>query len=185
LYKSPIERIGTRALLCHVYHLSLRDQYSKARDILLMSHLQDNISSCDISTQTLYNRTMVQIGLCSFRLGRFRDAHDILQEICSSSKIKELLAQGVSGTKYSERTYEQEKLDRASQLPFHMHVNLDLLECVYLVSAMLLEIPNMAKYRDSKKRVISKSFRRMIEYNEKQTFIGIFIDSIRTTRNKS
>jgi hypothetical protein len=29
-------------------------------------------------------------------------------------------------------------------MPFHMHINLEMLECVYLVSAMLIEIPYLS-----------------------------------------
>lgn len=36
-----------------------------------------------------------------------------------------------------------------------MHINLELLECVYLVSAMLLEIPYMAAHEfDARRRMI-------------------------------
>ena len=43
-----------------------------------------------------------------------------------------------------DRSVEQEKLERRRQVPFHMHINLELMECVYLTSAMLQEIPYMA-----------------------------------------
>ncbi|KAJ3276966.1 Translation initiation factor 3 subunit c [Terramyces sp. JEL0728] len=173
LYKTNIDRIRVRALLCHVYHVALHDDYHKARDMILMSRLQETITQSDIPTQTLYNRALVQIGLCAFRKGLYKEAHTVLQEICSVGKTKELLAQGVSSQKFVEKTPEQEKLDKSRQLPFHMHVNLELLECVYLVSAMLLEIPNMAlNAHDSRRKMISKSFRRMLEYNERQVFIG-------------
>jgi translation initiation factor 3 subunit C len=173
LSKTNIERIKTRALLCHVYHLALNDKFHDAKNALLMSHLQETIGQTDVSTQTLFNRALVQIGLSAFRIGYFKEAHGVLQEISSSGKTKELLAQGVSMQKYSERTPEQEKLDKSRQLPFHMHVNLELLECVYLVSAMLLEIPNIALHtHDSRRKMISKSFRRMLEYSERQIFNG-------------
>lgn len=173
LYTTPVDRIRTRALLCHVYHYALRDDYHKAHDMMLMSHLHENIFQADIQTQILYNRALVQIGLCAFRAGLFREASFALQDISSSGKVRELLAQGIHNQKHVEKTSEQEKLERDRQLPFHMHVNLELLEAVYLTSAMLLEVPNMAFYtHESRKKVISKPFRRMFDYHDRQVFVG-------------
>ena len=167
--------IRARAMLCQVYFLALHDQYYTARDMLLMSHLQETISNFDVSSQILFNRTLVQVGLCAFRAGLCYEAQATLQEICGSGRQKELLAQGVMMQRYSQVTPEQERLERQRQLPFHMHINLELLECVYLTCSMLLEIPLLAQTGSSpdlRKRVISKTYRRMLEYTERQVFTG-------------
>ncbi len=130
----------------------------------------------DAATQILYNRVIVQLGICAFRVGLVREAHTALQDIFGSGRVRELLAQGVQRPgQYNNITPEQEKLDRQRQLPFHMHINLELLECIYLVASMLLEIPNMAfagNDPELRKRVISRTFRRMLDYTDRQVFSG-------------
>ncbi|CAD6954286.1 unnamed protein product [Tilletia controversa] len=179
LYRTPApaaERLRTRAMLCHIYHHALHADYHIARDMLLMSHLQDSIALADASTQILYNRVVVQLGMCAFRKGLIREAQAGLLDIFATGKVKELLAQGVQRPNaYSTITPEQEKLDRQRQLPFHLHINLELLECVYLVCSMLLEVPNMAfagNDPELRKKVISRPFRRMLDYTDRQVFSG-------------
>nr|POF13185.1 eukaryotic translation initiation factor 3 subunit c [Quercus suber] len=175
LFKHAEGIIRARAMLCQIYYLALHDEYYKSRDMMLMSHLQETISSFDVNTQILYNRTLTQVGLCAFRAGLIYESQNALQDICGSQRQKELLAQGLQIQRYSQITPEQERLERQRQLPFHMHINLELLECVYLTCSMLLEIPTLAQAGSSpdlKKRVISKSYRRMLEYHERQIFTG-------------
>jgi translation initiation factor 3 subunit C len=169
--------LRTRAMLYHIYNFALQNQFHRARDMLLTSHLQETIHQADVSTQICHNRAMVQLGMCAFRLGMIVEAQGCLQEICGQQRQKELLAQGVQLARYNQQQVspEQEKLERQRQLPFHMHINLELLECIYLVCSMLMEIPSIAQAGsspDAKKRVISKTFRRFLEYNERQVFIG-------------
>ncbi|KAK3838178.1 MAG: eukaryotic translation initiation factor 3 [Linnemannia gamsii] len=175
LYKNATSLLRTRAMLCHIYHHALHNRFFVARDMLLMSHLQETIHQADVTTQILHNRAMVQLGLCAFREGMIKEAQACLQDISGTGRVKELLAQGLSLQRYGAATPEQEKLERQRQLPFHMHINLELLECAYLTCSMLLEIPAMAQAGNSpenKKRVISKPFRRMLDYNSRQVFTG-------------
>ncbi|PWY99827.1 eukaryotic translation initiation factor 3 subunit C [Testicularia cyperi] len=170
------ERPRTRAMLCHIYFHALHADYHVARDMFLMSHLQDAIQLADVATQILYNRVLVQIGICAFRNGLIRESQTALQEMFATGRVKELLAQGVQKqNQFSTITPEQEKLERQRQLPFHMHINLELLECIYLVSSMLLEVPNMAfagSDPELRKRIISRPFRRMLDYTDRQVFSG-------------
>ncbi|KAK5788559.1 hypothetical protein VI817_009517 [Penicillium citrinum] len=167
--------IRARSMLCQIYFLALHDQYYRSRDLMLMSHLSENISNFDVSTQILFNRTLVQIGLCAFRAGLIYEAQNTLGDICGSGRQKELLAQGIIMQRYSTVSPEQERLERQRQLPFHMHINLELLECIYLTSSMFLEVPLMAQTSSApeiRRRMISKTFRRMLDYNERQVFTG-------------
>ncbi|KAF5900759.1 eukaryotic translation initiation factor 3 subunit C, partial [Clarias magur] len=171
--KDRTDRIRTCAILCHIYHHALHSRWYQARDLMLMSHLQDNIQHADPPVQILYNRTMVQLGICAFRQGMIKDAHNALLDIQSSGRAKELLGQGLLMRNMQERNAEQEKIEKRRQVPFHMHINLELLECVYLVSAMLLEIPYMAAHEfDARRRMISKQFHHQLRVGERQPLLG-------------
>ncbi|KAI0690086.1 eukaryotic translation initiation factor 3 subunit 8 [Cytidiella melzeri] len=173
LYKSGNSLLRTRAMLSHIYHYALHNDFHTARDMLLMSHLQESVHSADVVTQILYNRTVVQVGLSAFRCGLIKESQQILQDIFSTQRVKELLAQGVH-QRYQVLSPEQEKAERQRQLPFHMHINTELLEAAFLVSSMLVEIPLLASIDsdEQKRKMISKSFRRLLDFADRQVFTG-------------
>ncbi|PPQ74032.1 hypothetical protein CVT26_006935 [Gymnopilus dilepis] len=174
LYKSGNSLLRTRAMLSHIYHHALHNDFHTARDMLLMSHLQESIHSADVATQILYNRTVVQLGLCAFRSGLIKEAQATLQDIFTTQRVKELLAQGVHQQRFQVMTPEQEKAEKQRQLPFHMHINTELLEAAFLVSSMLVEIPLLASIEseEQKRKAISKPFRRLLDFADRQVFTG-------------
>jgi translation initiation factor 3 subunit C len=161
-------------MLCHIYSHALHNDFHTARDMLLMSHLQESVHSADVTTQILYNRTIVQLGLCAFRCGMIKECQAILQEIFASQRVKELLAQGLHQQRYSTLTPEQEKAERTRQVPFHMHINTELAEAVFLVASMLVEIPLLASLdtEEAKRKAVSKTFRRLLDHANRQVFNG-------------
>lgn len=177
IYKHGTDQAKKRATICHVYHHALHERFIEARDLLLMSHIQEVIYDVDdITTMIMFNRMMVQLGMCAFREGRIWEAHQCLTEICSS-RVRELLAQGMSMGRYSDKTPEQEKSEKRRQVPYYQHINLDLLEACHLISAMLLEVPNIAAASvggvDLRRvRPISRSFRKYQDMYSHQVFTG-------------
>jgi translation initiation factor 3 subunit C len=172
LYSTDLQLVRTRAMLCHIYHNALHGRYHEARDMLLMSHLQDTIQHADVTTQILYNRVVVQLGLAAFKKGYIAECQSTLLEIFSSQKPKELLAQGIQ--RFSQNTPEQELIEKRRLLPFHLHINLELLETAFLVSCMLQEIPLLASLdsEEQKRKACSKPFKRLLDQADRQTFMG-------------
>lgn len=50
IYKYGDESSKQQALLCKIYYLCFHDRYEEARDLLLMSKIQDQISTMTIDT---------------------------------------------------------------------------------------------------------------------------------------
>lgn len=163
-----------QAMLCTVYFRCIHDDFYSARDTLLMSRIQEQTAQLDAKMQVLYNRTIAQLGLCAFRTGLINECHQALMDLYGTGRVKELLAQGIQQHRFQEKTPEQESAERRRQVPFHMHINLELLESTYLISAMLMEVPAMATLHpvDGRKRVVSKPLRRLMDNYDRQSFTG-------------
>lgn len=160
------------ALLAYTYYLLVNNRYAEARDIFLKSQIYSNVAQEDSAVQVLYNRALVQLGLGAFKAGEIEGSHQILNDIVNSQRLKELLGQGFNSKYPSQATVaEKQKL-----LPFHMHINLELVECVFMTSSMLMEIPAMAAasstVKDSKRKTTNKLFKNKLEIHDRQYFTG-------------
>jgi translation initiation factor 3 subunit C len=169
IFKTGDERSKTRALLCAVYYHSLHDRYHRARDMFLISRIQDSIDRADTSSQILYNRALVTLGLCAFRLGLITKAYESLAGVCSN-RAKELLAQGTM--RYYDRDVEQENAERRRQVPYHMHINPELLECCYLICAMIVELPHIVGKPTDARTGGRQNFRKYLQSYNRQVFTG-------------
>lgn len=172
LFKQEAPIYKTTALLSYTYYLAVNNKYAEAREIFLGSHLYSHIHQLDSSVQVLYNRALVQLGLGAFKSGEIEESHQILNEIVNSQRVKELLGQGFVNKYPSQVTAaEKQKL-----YPFHMHINLELLDCVFMTASMLIEIPALAAAsnlaKDSKRKTNIKSFKSKLEFHDRQYFTG-------------
>ncbi|KAK6454828.1 eukaryotic translation initiation factor 3 subunit C [Scheffersomyces xylosifermentans] len=163
---------GKYALLFSVYYYAVNNHYAKAKELFTNTPIYNGINHAESSLQVQYNRAIVQLGLSAFRNGAIEESHKILNEVVNSQRSKELLGQGFN-SKYPNQatTLEKQKL-----LPFHQHINLELLDCVYMTSSLLIEIPILAaastNAKENKRKSSIKSFKSKLEFHDRQFFTG-------------
>jgi len=163
--KNCSQKHKIKATLLQVYHHAIHNRYYMAKDLIMKAKLQHTIGKQQIANQICFNRSIVQIGLSAFRTGLFDECFKVLEHVCQSPKLKESLAQGMSShTKNQEKTLEEELEEKKRFIPPHLQINLEVLDCVFMTTSMLLEIPNISQNKFTiKQNVISRNFRKLID----------------------
>ena len=171
IYKNGEQKNQILALLYHSFHLSLNGEFNEAKDLLLMSKIPEQIQFVDPILQVHYNRLLVQLGLGAFKEGKMNECYDFLSEMVSSGRIRELLGQGFSKNPVNEKD------EARRQMPFHIHINVDLVEATFLVCCIILETPIIASANMNANQCqnINKYFKRMIEAYDRYVFPLVLI----------
>ncbi|CAD7963012.1 unnamed protein product [Amoebophrya sp. A25] len=179
-------RRGLQATLMHLYNLFLTGEYRRAKGMMHYLDLQAQVEKTTQSPETdqkifvLWNRIIAQMGLAAFKQGLIYEAHVSLLDLNSYTKAKELLMQGVSFQRPADYDREKEEFQRRNQIPFHMQISLELLECAASVCGLLMEVPNMAliAYNDQTgqrrryQTIYSKPIRMSLEKAQKSTVLA-------------
>ncbi|EGV62405.1 Translation initiation factor 3 subunit c [Yamadazyma tenuis] len=172
LSENSTEIYSKKALLSKIYYFAVNNDHKTANELFVSSRIYSTIHNADSSLQIMYNRALVQLGLSAFRVGLIEESQLALNEIAYSQRSKELLGQGFN-TKYPSQATVSE---RQKLLPFHMHINLELLECVNMTSSLLIEIPALAQSssstKDSKRKASARSFKNKLEFHDRQYLTG-------------
>lgn len=177
LRKNKNGGLRKRATLYHIYFTALNSDFDAAKRMLINSKVQAHINNSDPSLQILFNRVVVQLGLAAFKRCLIEDCHQVLNELLASSHLREILGQQTlqritANASSSSSADEREQLC----LPYHQHINLDLIDVVFMTCSLLIEVPQMtAFYSGIKVKRIpysQKSIRRALEHYDKSTFQG-------------
>lgn len=165
-----------KAILFQTYYIAFNQEYEKARDLMLSSEISRHISGSDPALQILYNRCVIQLGLAAFKAGLIEECHQVLNGLCTNPHLREILGQQSLQRASANINVVQGSPVEQLCLPFHQHINLDLIDTVFMTCSLLIDVPHMAAYYSGIKvqriPISQKSIRRILENSEKSIFHG-------------
>ncbi|CAB4256154.1 similar to Saccharomyces cerevisiae YMR309C NIP1 eIF3c subunit of the eukaryotic translation initiation factor 3 (eIF3), involved in the assembly of preinitiation complex and start codon selection [Maudiozyma barnettii] len=171
LIKQEDSFLRTRAILYCVFFTASNGNFHAAKEMLLTSKVQSNISKSNSSLQVLFNRVVVQLGLSAFQACLIEECHQVLNELLASAHLKEILGQQPLQRINSNIENREEQC-----IPYHQHINLDLIDVVFMTCSLLIEIPQMTAFysgiRIKRLPYSQKSIRRVLEHHDKSSFQG-------------
>ena len=74
---SPHEKYIAKTALYEAYNYAINDEYIKAKDLMLMSKIPETHGMSEGTILMVYNRSLVQLGICAFRKGMILEAKEI------------------------------------------------------------------------------------------------------------
>ena len=120
VYLHGDDRLKSHACLAHIFYLANHDKFFEARDMMLASHMQDQLthsgSNAGMHTMVMHNRAMAMLGLAAFKQGLIKEAHACLQDLFSQGHQRDLLAQDVV-RRLADKTDEDQRLSRRRFVP--------------------------------------------------------------------
>lgn len=140
-----------KANLYKIYYHSLNDDFNTS--VSLMEEFSKvflknkSIDEYDLSVQILFNRVVVQLGFSSFKNCLFHDSQSLLHPVSIAGSLKYLMGQKLVNryVEYADNeTVDDEIKFEEVHLPYHKHIDLTLVDSVYLTCSMLNDIPSIA-----------------------------------------
>ena len=157
------EEDKTLALFYYIYNLLVNNKYDVARELLLTSYHTMEQDSGYINTEeiaVLYNQLLAQIAFVAFKHGKIEDCFEGLNELCQDFKVNILLGQTIIGGK-----------DHLL-IPYHRHINVNMLKEIYLICCMLLDVPYEDNDSFLNRRPNSKSYASILYRYHATTIYG-------------
>ena len=142
---------------------------------LVSCDLYDLVAVSEISLQIQYNRAIAQVGLACFQNGNVGDAYALLTDLCTSGRLRELLAQGLTrlptpGTVLDKVAESERNAEKKRLLPFHIHLNIEAIEAAYGLSALIMDCPHLSGGNVNSRRIAK--YKRQIDSYDRQIYSG-------------